>query len=293
MTTLVVKISGGLGNQMFQYSFAKALENHYNSKVYFNIGFYDKQNPRKIELYNFGIKLAPVSKFNRFLFQLDSVRFYVRPFIKLARLIFRPIVINETNFSYTPEVFKKEGFFYYDGYWQTEKYFKSVEFEIRNVFKFKLENENIQKEVNFIESSVSIGVHIRRSDYVSNLHVKSLLGGLGINYYKRAMQKMLELTNKPTFVFFSDDIGWVKDNFPQQENYFYINGNISGFESMGLLSLCKHQIIANSSFSWWAAWLNSNKEKIVIAPNRWFANNAMQAQASDIIPESWLKIKVD
>lgn len=286
----IVSISGGLGNQMFQYAFAKALTRLKNTKVEFDFGFYKNQNLRTPELENFRLSLPLVNEYKLFLFGLKPSRFYIRPIIKLIRSICKPEIVLEKYFNYNPDVFKSKGLIYFDGYWQSEKYFEDITAEIRSDFAFNSTNLQNTCEYEIVNKPTTVGVHIRRGDYVSNTHVKNLIGTLPISYYHKAFAEIEKQIQNPNYIFFSDDIEWVKQNFPKKNNYFYIKQSISGFNSMHLFSLCKHQIIANSSFSWWAAWLNSNSRKIVIAPKFWFVDKNMQMQAGDIIPKKWIKI---
>jgi hypothetical protein len=131
---------------------------------------------------------------------------------------------------------------------------------------------------------------VRRGDYVSNSVTTDFHGLCDIQYYKHAIEKInLEIPN-PTFYIFSDDKGYVKEIFQEQKNIVFIEHIPFDFEELLLMSYCKHNIIANSSFSWWGAWLNTNINKIVIAPRRWFANNSMNQQTMDLLPKTWEKL---
>lgn len=131
-------------------------------------------------------------------------------------------------------------------------------------------------------------MHIRRGDYVANPKIAAYHGVCGMNYYQKAVQIIKEKITNPTFFIFSDDINWAKENFKGDEYYFVSNKEIKETEDLILMSLCKHNIIANSSFSWWGAWLNKNHEKTVIAPRHWL--NIKKDIAGKVLPDSWIKI---
>ena len=168
------------------------------------------------------------------------------------------------------------------GYFQTEKYFSHCKEDIRNIFEF---NESLIKQGDelFIENSCS--VHVRRTDY---LNVAEYHPFPGLEYYKNAMNLMRDSgVNK--FVFFSDDIGWCKDNFGLNDSISYAEGN-TNIRDLYLMSKCRHNIIANSSFSWWGAWLNKNEDKIVIAPSVWFGPAKKGTITDDLYCEGWIKM---
>ena len=150
--------------------------------------------------------------------------------------------------------------------------------------------DNIQKKIR--ACNISCSIHIRRGDYVTSKASNKVHGVLNMNYYKNAI-KLLEknFSNDIHFFLFSDDIEWVVDNLKIKNSTFIINGLKSDpHEDIYLMSLCDHNIIANSSFSWWGAWLNTNPEKMVVCPQRWFLNKKLQRESVDIPCKSWVKI---
>jgi len=180
---------------------------------------------------------------------------------------------------------------YLDGYWQSEKYFCDFRLAIQNEIKLKNEEsecyKNILSEIGSIQSPISL--HIRRGDYEHDPIIKKILSCCTMSYYDQAIKFVTRDLTGVKFFIFSDDINWVKENFKINFPVFYVTGNnITNYEEMILMSKCKHNIIANSSFSWWGAWLNENPGKIVVAPKKWFNNP--KADQKDIIPESWIKI---
>ena len=181
---------------------------------------------------------------------------------------------------------------YFEGFWwQSELYFKNIrdillkEFTLRN--DFGVEAKRIARDIDYNKYSVS--VHIRRGDYVSDSTTLAHHGFLGGEYYKEAIDLMNKKTIRPSFYVFSDDIEWVKTNLSFSYPVLFVSDeNIPTHEELILMSLCTHHIIANSSFSWWGAWLGRNSEKIVIAPKRWISDETVDT--SDIYPDSWIKI---
>ena len=179
---------------------------------------------------------------------------------------------------------------------QSYKYFEGYEDLIRNIFKFpkdKIGKENI-KLLNDIKKSNSISIHIRRGDYVNNNKTNKVHGTCDLEYYNNAIKNITDNNNEGfKLFFFSDDIDWVKEKF-KKTNYkkTFISNNINdkSWIDMFLMSSCNHNIIANSSFSFWGAWLNSKLDKKVIAPKRWFLDIEMENQAKNIIPPQWIKI---
>jgi hypothetical protein len=175
-----------------------------------------------------------------------------------------------------------------DGYWQTENYLIDIKDTILNDFQLKLPLRNELKEIALkISDSNSVSIHIRRGDYAQDKKTNAHHGTCSLEYYQEAIKLITEKIQNPIFYIFSDDIEWVKENLKINYPKYHVEGN-KGFEDMELMKNCKHNIIANSSFSWWAAWLNTNKEKIIIAPKNWLNNPKFDT--SDVVPNSWIKI---
>nr|BFD25167.1 MAG: hypothetical protein JST_4580 [Candidatus Parcubacteria bacterium] len=151
--------------------------------------------------------------------------------------------------------------------------------------EFKLKTP-LNTNLNITESE-SIFVHIRRGDYVSNSAANKFLGLCPLDYYERAVKFMRGKVKNPRFFIFSDDISWVQDYLKIEDAVYVSDGNLQDFEELALMSQCRHGVVANSSFSWWGAWLISNPTKIIIAPKQWFAND--KADDSDLIPPNWLR----
>ena len=197
----------------------------------------------------------------------------------------------EKDFSYDSNFFSLPDNCYISGYWQSYKYFSDFESIIREQFQFRPKILNTNNEFSQkIQSCNAVSLHFRRGDYVSNSGTNTLHGTCSIDYYYSAIDYVSKFLSDPVFFIFSDDIDWVKQNFPINNNHYFATHNV-GFESyndMRLMSMCDHHIIANSSFSWWGAWLNPSKDKLVIAPKRWFNDPTINTR--DLIPETWVRI---
>lgn len=290
---IITKLQGGLGNQMFQYAIGRRLAIRQNTELTLDLTFFD--NPghttyRKFDLSFFNIKSRPAS--NQEIYHL-SKRKIKNKFIKfLYNTIYnKKSHILEDRFDFNENILDLRDNVYLEGYWQTEKYFKDIEDIIRNDFKpaksLSIETQKLAKK---ITGCNSLSVHIRRGDYISNKKFNSIFGTCDLDYYHEALSiivKKVKNQNISIFVF-SDDINWAKNNFKtKHETYFMDNPKITAPEEMILMGLCKNNIIANSSFSWWGAWLNNNKEKIIVAPQKWF--NDTSKNTKDLIPTRWLK----
>jgi hypothetical protein len=293
---IITQLTGGVGNQMFQYAFGRALSLKFNVQIYLDTFSYKYDELRKYELDAFTIqeKIADTKMIKAIKNQNPPI--YTRLKFKL---------INKTIPAHFFPYFKEEKFsfnentllipkqnVYLEGYWQTEKYFKTFRSNLLN--DFTLRNPISEKARVFqkiIENAQnSVAVHVRRGDYVQNEVTKAYHGVCDLEYYKSAMENMkIEILN-PTFFIFSDDKDYVKNTFFEFQNCIFIEGIELDVEELFLMSICKNNIIANSSFSWWGAWLNKNENKCVIAPKRWFQIKEMQLQSEDLIPDSWIKL---
>jgi len=209
--------------------------------------------------------------------------------INKIRPYYKKLIIRERYFHFDPQIIRKYNYAIFDGYWQSEKYFIDIKNIITEELSLKKKYiDEIEKNlINKIKNNNSVSIHIRRGDYVNDKTTNLHHGTCPLDYYHRAIKIILANNKKSIFFIFSDDIDWVKKNLKLLHPSFFISGN-KDYEDLFLMSLCKHNIIANSSFSWWAAWLNNNPNKTVAAPKKWF-NNPHQ-NTKDLIPKPWIKI---
>jgi len=285
---IISQLTGGLGNQMFQYAFGFALSKRLGAeyKLHFVSNLCD--SPRVYELDKFNISATPASAGDLKHLRISQSK---------IQLLFQKIHILKSNIRSEGSIsFQKSALNYLDdsylqGYWQSELYFPNVSSELRKEFTFKRKLTGKNKSLaNHIKNHTAISVHIRRGDYVDNAKTNIFHGVCGIDYYKMAKQFIGEKVKNPTFYYFSDDPEWVKQNFKSNWEDQYVDWNVAknSHIDMQLMSLCNHNIVANSSFSWWSAWLNSNPKKIIIAPSQWYANPHIDT--STIVPKDWMKI---
>jgi hypothetical protein len=290
---IISNIIGGLGNQMFQYAAGRALSLKLRTPLKLDIrefsGYQLHQGFELNRLFNCNAEIATND-------DLDNVLSWQKAKL-VQRILRRPQLKNlrYKSFAIEPHFNYWSGFKllgdnnYLYGYWQSEQYFIEFEEQIRKDFTFKLplsaKNSAIIEQISQVNA---VSLHVRRGDYVTNAK-NAFIGVCSLEYYRKAVEYVKNQVDKPVFFVFSDDIEWVKSNLPIDFPCIYIDYNhgIESFNDMRLMSHCKHHIIANSSFSWWGAWLNANSEKIVIAPQQWFANNT---NVNDLLPESWIKL---
>jgi len=191
----------------------------------------------------------------------------------LLRLGLHPQVRQERGHNFDASLMMAQPPLYLEGYWQSEKYFREARDELLQDFSWRTApaGRNIAT-LEQIEGSESIAVHVRRGDYVSNPGTTAHHGVLGLPYYEAAMHLAAQRSRNPIFFVFSDDIPWAREPLARLGTCVFVDQNSgAASEDLRLMSACKHQIIANSSFSWWAAWLNTNPNKMVVAPKNWLA----------------------
>lgn len=290
---IIIKIKGGLGNQMFQYAFGWILAKKYNEDLLLDTSVYGEKKINGIAKREFGLEIFN----NDYLFasETDINSFLELSWIQQIRkkigLNFRKIY-NDRVFEYNPNALQLLPPIYLNGYFQSYRYFKGRESAVRNLFNFDIKNID-QSNLEFMqdmEHSSSVAIHVRRGDYVENEKTKSFHGGCSLEYYKRSISYIKNRIINPKLFFFSDDIEWVRKNFNVGLSSVFVEHNqgSDSWKDMLLISNCKHQIIANSSFSWWGAWLNDNPEKIVVAPARWLAKK--EIDMNDLIPSTWVRL---
>lgn len=290
---IIVKIIGGLGNQLFQYALGKhlALLNHTDLKL--DITGFDEYKLHAYSLGHFNITenfatREEVARFKRYRRRRGKIWFIYNRFIADEQKY-----TQERQFHFDPQILKGTGDIYLDGFWQTEKYFKDIQDILRKEITVKSPLQGRDADIaREIEATNSIMMHIRRGDYVTNQQTNEYHGTCGLDYYRKAIAIIAEKVPSPHFFIFSDDHEWVKENIVLEYPSTYVDHNNAdkNYEDLRLMSLCKHHIIANSSFSWWGAWLSQNTHKIVIGPKGWFNNPKKKSITSDVIPSDWITI---
>ena len=284
---VIVKLQGGLGNQLFQYAIGRYLSVKNNDTLTLDNSFLNITNATGYTLRNYELDIFPITPriLNKEKYFGSSITSRIRTPLSGIRYI------NEPSFKFIPEVSNWKGDVYLEGYWQSEKYFCKIANIIRDDLKFSpVLNEDNSKVALQINSCNSVSIHIRRTDYIGRDGAATYHYVCPITYYLNAIEWIVKLFPDAVFFIFSDDISWVRNNLQIGYPHYFINQNYGkqSYVDMQLMSMCKHHIIANSSFSWWGAWLNKYEQKKVIAPERWFTDPDIDD--SDIIPESWLKL---
>lgn len=282
---IVVRLRGGLGNQMFQYAIGKNLALQNNTILKFDVSELEQDKLRHYELDIFNISGSIATRFTMMFVCIFNKRIMSKILGKYY------LCIKQQDLYFNEKMLLKKGNIYLDGYWQSENYFKEIRNIIINDFMIKNKPDKRNKlMIEKIKNSNSVCIHIRRGDYISNAKTNKFHGHCSLKYYYNAIEIIIKKVKNPTFYIFSDDSQWTKENLKLKYPTIYVNINSpkKGYEDLRLMSNCKYFIIANSSFSWWGAWLSNTPNKIVCAPKRWFKSTYDEG---DIIPKSWIRVE--
>lgn len=296
----IVKIVGGLGNQMFEYAFAYMLSKSFGNNVVLDLSWFEEEEypenitPRTFDLDVFNIEYEVATK--------EDIAKIVYPThrSKIKRFLGDNLKIEKFKSdgnSYVQKIFcnfdkkllKSPEYYYYDGYFQNEKYFLPAREELLKKFTSKTPlDEKNQSILDKIFSTNSVSIHVRRGDYVTLEFINKVHGTCSVEYYQKGIDFICKRVENPHFFLFSDDINWVIENLEIKYPFTVVDFNQDKcWLDLNLMKTCKHNIIANSSFSWWGAWLNENPGKIVITPKIWKAH---QPRKNAIMPKSWVKM---
>lgn len=290
----IVRFKGGLGNQMFQYAFIEALKGR-GRHVKASLGGYAKNsNTRDFMLCsvfpNINLEYVPDDIFDEIDAKWKKIKQneaerqmfcnnYEERFFWVEDVVKKPC-------TYQPEVFSTQNCVFV-GYWQSEKYFESIKEMLPSKFRFAKVDPDIEDFSDMLEKNRYVSVHVRRGDYLSNPDV--YVGICTRDYYIRAIDYIKKKEKEVKLIFFSDDMAWVKENLNIPDALYFDKNKFNCYQDwydMYLMSRCKHNVIANSTFSWWGAWLNRNVDKIVIAPDKWHKNNP----TPDIWCGGWIRL---
>ncbi|MBU4289010.1 MAG: alpha-1,2-fucosyltransferase [Proteobacteria bacterium] len=287
---IIVRLIGGLGNQLFQYALARRLSLLHDVPLKLDISQFETYKLRRYSLNVFNI-------IEDYATEGDIVRIKEKGFASFRRLTekllpyYKRSYIHERSFHFDPNILKSSKDVYLEGYWQSERYFKYIEDIICREFTVKIKPDAInERTTEHINTVNAVSLHIRRVDYISNAAIYQFHGTCTLAYYQQAVEIISQKVSSPHFFVFSDDILWAKENLMLTYPTIFISHNnaTKDFEDLRLMIQCKHHIIANSSFSWWGAWLNNNPDKIVIAPKKWFNDESIDTK--DLLPEEWIRI---
>jgi glycosyl transferase family 11 len=287
---IVVRLLGGLGNQLFQYATGRALAARRGDDLRLDASAYHEPQPgltpRRYELDGWRIRAGLCDRWLLWKLRRGS------RIPLLAPLLGGHAVVTEASHYFDASLERRtERHLYLDGYWQCERYFRDIRGELLSELALiappDARNAALLDE---IRGCNAVAVHVRRTDYVQNEHLRAVHGACSVDYYRRAMAHVCERTDSPRFFLFSDDPKWVEANIeaPGPARYVSHNGGDRGAEDLRLMRECKRFVIANSSFSWWGAWLAVHADKIVVAPRPWFADP--KEDEGDLVPDSWVRL---
>ena len=285
LTAITVRVNGGLGNQLFQYAAARSLALDRRTKLVLDRSFYDKRRHRSYELDKLGICgdcLVPVHGYR-----------WVHSLRKLGRRVFRLDAAEyfEPHFHFDPKLQSIEVPCILNGYFQSPRYFQHHADTIRRELRPpEATDEESRRLAGILEDADSISLHVRRGDYVTNAKARQVFAECGQDYYLRALDR---IPNGGPVVVFSDDITWAQQHLPTTRKLIF-SGQAndtkrrSGLEDLWLMTKAEHHIIANSTFSWWGAWLAEKQNGTKIAPDRWFCES--REKSADLIPDEWIRL---
>lgn len=289
---IITELTGGFGNQLFQYAAGLSLSMHHKVPLKVNPLAFNKPDPttgsvRFFDLQNLSdppevANLGEIDSFCK-LSAAKKLAEKIMPFHKRS-------VYKEKGAGFDSDFFNAAREVYIKGNRQSEKYFKPYEEEVRQ--KLRLSNKviaNVEHYGNNFRRQDTVALHIRRGDYLTQVALE-WLGLLPLEYYQRALTTLCEKVDLKQAVVFSDDIEWVKQHLLLEIETIYASGSIShsSMEDFYLMSCCRHQVIANSTFSWWAAYLNEYPEKRIVAPNKWY--NKTDINDKDLVPSEWIRL---
>lgn len=296
---VIVKLQGGLGNQMFQYAAGRSLSLRLSAPL--------KLDRWQVDLpvqggTPWGYTLGALNVREEFADSRETAELSGQEQTRLRKLMLRlrraaglgprrTNILRDTDFRFHPEFHEVSGDVYLDGYWQSEKYFLGISKTIRSEFSLRRPLEAVDREfAEAIAREDSVSIHVRRGDYVSNPEANRFHGLCSAEYYRRCMAIVSEKVGAPRFIVFTDDPAWARENMAVPRGTTFVDWGQprDGSIDLELMRRCRHHIIANSSFSWWGAWLGSRQGSLVLAPERWFRD--LSIDTADLLPDSWVRV---
>jgi hypothetical protein len=299
---IVVRLMGGLGNQMFQYALAYVLSKKYNTSLKVDLTLLnDRSQPHEVvthrtllldQVFNIRIEYADRKAIEYFNGKVYS-SFIGKIYNRFNLMIRQPNLKIEKSRSFDPHFLEAGENACIVGSFQSEQYFISHSSAIKQLYQFKnhllTQSHDLAMQIN---NSQSVAIHVRRGDYVTSKMYRHTIGTLPISYYEKAIAEITKRVTNPVFYIFSDDIEWCSKELAHLPvSLVWVGAEHSGLHAanhLQLLTLCKHFIISNSTFAWWGAWLSNHTEKVVIAPQQWFKKEAYNTNS--IVPTSWVKV---
>ena len=300
MQHVYVRLSGGLGNQLFQYAAARALAIRHDAEVKLDVTGFETHGLRRfgLDIYSIAATIASRDEMRAISAPLAAKSGpFRRARAQLGRVLGSGLKqpgnakYREAHYHYDTNLSAQSPPVLLEGYWQSERYFKDIADTLRTELTPHEPMEPVNAAIaEAIASNTAVSVHVRRGDYISNQRINAYHGVCSLDYSRAAVEHIADHVSNVHFFVFSDDPEWTEENLKTglPATYVVANPPDRGFRDLQLMSHCGHHIIANSSFSWWGAWLNASPDKIVVAPAQWFAVD--DKNTSDLIPEGWMRL---
>lgn len=289
MSSIFFSAQGGLGNQLFQYATARRLALQHSCSLVIDPYWFEHprtdETPRQLEFNHYPVVMRQATRREQMLWapmRFRGARF-LQPLLPLH-------VVREHGFGVNPEVLSAPPNSYLIGFWQSEAYFADIRDQLLTELSPVVPpGPEDLRVIERMQHGDAVSVHVRRGDYVSLASASAYHGLCSLDYYHKAIQHIVERVENPTLFVFSDDPAWTKANLhsPFPTHYVDHNSACNAFQDLRLMSLCRHHILANSSFSWWGAWLSRSTDGLVIAPERWYA---VVRPTPDLIPSRWIRM---
>jgi hypothetical protein len=289
----IVRLRGGLGNQLFQYAFGRAAALKYGSTLLLDTSLLSSKDPtitpREYALAPFRIAagLLDESRARKFGVRTSRVGLWLArrgmagggcKYVLERRLGYDAAALDGV---------KSNAIF--EGYWQSEKYFLQCAAQLRDELSIT-ESPALRLACADVAGEVSVSVHVRRGDYMTNAAASEMHGVCPLSYYEACFDYIETTVRKPRYYLFTDDTEWAEKSqgfFSREMTLVSQRARLLPHEELVLMSRCRHHILANSSFSWWGAWLDERPDTVVVAPNRWFKSDI---EATDLLPSRWRRL---
>jgi hypothetical protein len=292
LNQVVVRLVGGLGNQMFQYAAARSVSYRLGADLRLDLSWFGADPDRQFALSPFHVKAEIIPAEHSKPLRSGAIIRYGRRLLRLLCPNQGGIpVFMEHSFEFDPAIDQVVAPVLLEGYFQSEKYFNSIREHIAQDFSLHgAPSPRAEKILRDIRQCDAICVHIRRGDYVNNSAANAYHGVCSLDYYKSGLEEVIKGLESPHCFVFSDDMAWVRHNFETKipTTLVDIHGVTEAHEDLRIMAACKRFVIANSSLSWWGAWLGSREGKIVVAPRQWFKGG--KNSTTDLIPENWIQL---
>ena len=299
---ITARLMGGMGNQMFQYALGRHLAERHKTGLKLDLSFLLNRLPRKDFIFrNYDLGIFNVRENFTFLSRFamkgspaKNIAFPIaRAYLEIRDIFDKEYWMREKqDYFFDASVLESPDGVYLDGYWQSYKYFEKIDGILREEFTFK---NKLNKEGRLMAWKIkdvnSVCVNVRRADYITNHLNSAFFGAISKEYYQKAEEIISSKIDNPHFFIFSDDIDWCRANLKFNRPAVFVGREYASEkwqQYLQLMIMCKHFIISNSTFAWWAAWLSENKNKIIIAPKNWVSGPSINTD--DLIPPSWIRI---